>query len=88
MIKFKNQPVVGMDVTLAKAVELWGDQELSSGNAGTVSIVREDEIVVRFEDIVSDKGGHLYSDYVTVELDFLPETFEEFAEHEIVDDEA
>ena len=87
MIKFANKPVVGMDVVLSKPVELWQEQELWTGNAGKVSIVREDEIVVRFEDIVSDKSGHLYNDYVTVGLEDLPETFEEFTDYEIVDDE-
>lgn len=87
MIKFANKPVAGMAVTLTKSVELWEDQEMHAGDCGTVSIVREDEIVVLFEDVTSDKGGHLYNDYATVELHNLPETFAEFAEFEVVDDE-
>lgn len=87
MIKFKNQPVVGMDVKSVKWLELWQGQEISSDYHGKVASVREDEIVVRFEDVVSDRSGYLYTDYVTVSLDELPETFAEFAEHEIVDDE-
>ena len=86
MIKFANKPVAGMAVTLAKPVELFEGQELTSG-CGVVSSVYADSIQVKFEDIVSDVSGHLYSDYVSVELDFLAETFEEFADYEIVDDE-
>lgn len=87
MIKFATAPVEGLTVTLTKSVELFGGQEIHAGNVGTVSYVFDDTVTVRFEDVSSDKGGHLYNDYASVELDFLPETFAEFADHEIVDDE-
>lgn len=87
MIKFANAPVVGMNVTLAKCAELDGGQEASNGWTGTVANVYADSVRVKFEDVVSDKGGHLYSDYLTVDLEELPELFEEFGDYEIVDDE-
>jgi hypothetical protein len=87
MIKFATAPVEGMAVTLTKSVELFGGQEIHAGESGTVRYVFDDTVTVRFEDVVSDISGAVYSDSVGVEVWELPDTFAEFADHEIVDDE-
>lgn len=86
MIKFKTAPIEGQFVRATRSLELFGGQEIHTGDVGIVLYIFDDSISVRF-DVVSDKGGHEYSDSVNVDLDLLPETFEEFADHEIVDDE-
>jgi len=87
MFKFATAPVEGMEVTLTESVELFSGQEIHAGMVGTVRYVFDDTVTVRFEDIVSDVTGALYNDSASVAVDYLPETFAEFADHEIVDDE-
>lgn len=78
MIEALNvKPVVGMDVTFKGYVTLWSGQELDAP-FGQIAIVRKDEIVVVFEEVVSDQGGHIYVDYATVAVDAIPETLEGF----------
>jgi hypothetical protein len=73
------QPVVGMEVTFkADYVELDGGQELRGDISGKVATVYSDYIVVLFEDVVSDKGGHLYHDTVSVPVDHIPDDLEGF----------
>ncbi len=86
MIKFKTAPVVGQFVRATRSLELFEGQEVHAGDVGIVRYIFDDSVSVRFE-VYSDKGGHSYSDSVIVALDLLPESFEEFADHETVDDE-
>jgi hypothetical protein len=73
----KNEPVLGQEVTFKGYVELAGGQELSQP-VGTISNVFPEEIVVLFEEVLSDKGGHLYNDVVWLKRDELPEVLEGF----------
>lgn len=71
------KPVVDMEVTFKGMVELGGGQELSRPT-GKINNVFGDEIVVLFEDVVSDKGGHVYNDVVWVKIEDLPDLLEGF----------
>lgn len=71
------KPVVGMNVTFKGYATLTGGQELDQPE-GRISNVFPEEIVVLFEDLVSDQGGHLYNDVVWVKVDDIPETLEGF----------
>jgi hypothetical protein len=71
------KPVIGMEVTFKDYVELGGGQELSAP-VGRIHNVFPEEIVILFEDVVSDKGGHLYNDVVWLNVDDIPEKLEGF----------
>lgn len=74
-----KQPVVGMDVTFQNDyIELGSGQEISGDAVGTISNVYSDYVIVKFEDVVSDKGGHLYNDYVIVMMDYIMDTLNDF----------
>jgi hypothetical protein len=86
VIKFKTAPVEGQFVRATRAMELFQGQEVRSGDVGVVRYVFDDTVTVRF-DVVSDRTGAEYTDSVSVEIHELPESFEEFADFEVVDDE-
>ena len=67
----------GETVTLVKSAELFQGQEVHSGDVGTVKGIYGDSVHVRFE-VVSDKTGAEYIDYISVDVDELDEWFEEF----------
>lgn len=82
--KLNVKPVVGMNVTFKGYATLTGGQELDQPEGRIINVFpnhgsnSEPEIVVLFEDIVSDNGGHLYNDVVWVKVDDIPETLEGF----------
>lgn len=71
------KPVVGMNVTFKGYATLTGGQELDQPEGRIINVFPE-EVVVLFEDIVSDKGGHRYNDVVWIKVDDIPETLEGF----------
>jgi hypothetical protein len=75
---FNIKPVAGMEVSFkASHVELAGGQEIFDPS-GRISNVFDDYIIVLFEDVVSDKGGHLYNDVVHIPTDHIPDVLEGF----------